>query len=181
MYRDDEKQRASQKAENPNQVCEIDEKIEFDDCRGTHFQTSLIAEGDRGECDRHLEEDWLKFQRQLLHPVNIKLTENDQNFEIRAEVPGFDQGEIEVSVNGNQVILKGEHQTKTEEKQSDATYSERAVSDVFRTIALPAELDAEKVTVTGEGSVFNITVPKRRKGQRVRISTVTEEYSGRPA
>src|SRR6516225_4624748 len=48
-------------------------------------------------------ENWLKAERELLHPVPINVTESEEFFEVKAEVPGFNEKEIEIAVEPNRL------------------------------------------------------------------------------
>ncbi len=76
---------------------------------------------------------------------NLDLSEDEQEFVLTAELPGVDQKDLEISLNGNSLTIKGEKKTETEEKRRDCHYSERSHGLFRRTITLPEGIDANKI------------------------------------
>src|SRR5271166_2459456 len=82
-----------------------------------------IFEGN-GRQHGHDVEDWFKAERELLCHVNVELNETDKAFEIKAEVPGFNEKELEISVEPTQLTITGRHETSKEETKGETAYSE---------------------------------------------------------
>jgi HSP20 family protein len=85
---------------------------------------------------------------------------------LRAEVPGVEKKDIDVSVTGNSVTIKGE--TKREEKEEKGEYyrSEISRAAFSRTLALPAQVDPERANASFKDGVLEITLPKVEKAKR---------------
>jgi HSP20 family molecular chaperone IbpA len=113
-----------------------------------------------GRVDGHHLRHWLEAERELLHPVHLKLEETDTEFVVRAELPGFTASDIEVSVEPRRVIITGKRESQEEEKQADAVYVEHCSDEIFRTMELPAEVNVIKVTATLKDGVLNVQLPK---------------------
>ncbi len=62
-------------------------------------------------------ENWFQAERELLHQVPLNLTESDDAFEVKAEVPGFNEKEIELGVDSRRVTITGKRVSKKEEKK----------------------------------------------------------------
>jgi len=56
-----------------------------------------IFETNGREFGRDLE-NWFRAERELLHPVPLNITESDSSLELKAEVPGFTEKELEIGV-----------------------------------------------------------------------------------
>ena len=113
-----------------------------------------------GRVDGHHQRHWLEAERELLHPVQMKLEETDGEFVVQAELPGFAASDIEVSVEPRRVIIAGKRESKVEDKQGDAVYLDQGSDEIFRALDLPAEVDVLKVTATLKDGVLNVQLPK---------------------
>ena len=78
---------------------------------------------------------------------------------IRADVPGVDPNEVEVSVLDDALTLKGERKRSNEVKEKDYHYSETAYGRFERTFALPKGIDPEKIAAKFENGVLEISMP----------------------
>ncbi|MGH9432194.1 MAG: DUF2934 domain-containing protein, partial [Terriglobia bacterium] len=61
-------------------------------------------------------QDWFQAESELLHPVHIEMTESDEGFNVRAEVPGFSPKELEISVEPRRLTITGKRETKEERR-----------------------------------------------------------------
>lgn len=121
-----------------------------------------IFEGN-GSQHGHDLEDWLKAERELLCPVNVEVNETDKGVEIKADVHGFNEKELEISVEPTQLTITGKHEASKEETKGQMTYSETIASDLLRVVPLPTEIDAAKATATLKNGSLNIVAPKAAK------------------
>jgi HSP20 family protein len=117
----------------------------------------------------HDLEDWFKAEMDMLHPVHVNIAEAEDSLEVRAEVPGFSEKEIEVSVEPRRLTITGKRETETEreEKKSKAVYSEFCSNQILRTVDMPASVDAEKTTATLKNGVLQLTMPKTVKAKTI--------------
>ena len=99
----------------------------------------------------------------MLCPVNVEVNETDKGVEIKADVQGFNEKELEISVEPTQLTITGKHETSKEEKKGQITYSESIASDILRYVTLPTEIDATKATATLKNGTLNIVAPKTAK------------------
>ena len=93
-------------------------------------------------------------------PMNV--WEEGNCFRIEAELPGYTMSDIEVTVLGDEVTIKGERPVK---EQSDVTYlrRERTGGSFVRTWSLPGDVNADGVEATLRDGVLLITLPKHEK------------------
>jgi len=122
-----------------------------------------------GRAFGHDLENWLRAERELLHAVPVNVTESDESFDIRAEVPGFNEKEIEIAVEPKRLTITGKHEAKKEEKKGRTLYAESSSNQILRMVDLPAEIETEKVKATLKHGVLNLTLPKVAKAQALRI------------
>ena len=99
----------------------------------------------------------------------IDVYEEGNDVIVKTEVPGMEKDEIEISLDGNTLILKGEK--KKEEKIEDKNYSycDRYFGAFTRTIELPTEVQADKVTAVLKNGVLNISLPKLETAKKKEV------------
>ena len=122
-----------------------------------------------GRAFGHDLENWLKAERELLHAVPVNVTDSDESLEVRAEVPGFTEKEIEIAVEPKRVTITGKRETKKEDKKGRTLYAESYANQIMRMVDLPAEIETEKVKATLKHGVLSLTLPKAAKTQALRI------------
>lgn len=117
----------------------------------------------------HDVEDWFKAEKELFHPVHFEVTESDNSISVKAEVPGFNEKDLQVTTEPNRLTISGKRGSSKEEKKGKTTYSETCSNEVFRVVDLPVEVDTEKVTATLKDGVLQLTMPKAAKARPVPI------------
>ena len=117
--------------------------------------------------------DWLQAEAELLHPTHLDIAESDKTLTLRAEVPGFSEKDIEVSVEPRRVTISGKRESAAEQKKGKTIYSERCSNQFFRATELPAEVDTTSsvVNATYDQGVLTITLPKleQAKGRQIKV------------
>ena len=78
---------------------------------------------------------------------------------VRVDLPGVEPKEIEISVAGNVLTVKGERKHKEEVKEGEYTRQETAYGSFERSLALPDGVDADKIKASYEKGVLEITMP----------------------
>ena len=68
----------------------------------------------RGREHGHDVEDWLRAQSELLQPVSISMSESVGRINIRADVAGFDDTELKVSIEPHRITILGQKEMKAE-------------------------------------------------------------------
>jgi len=91
------------------------------------------------------------------------------NFVLRADVPGLREGDMEISVAGNTVTLRGERKVEVPEGYSTHR-RERSAVKFAKSYQLPTRVDADKVTATLKQGVLTLTLPKIAEAQPRQIS-----------
>ncbi|MGV8056944.1 MAG: Hsp20/alpha crystallin family protein [Smithellaceae bacterium] len=106
---------------------------------------------------------------------SVDVKENEKEFIIKAELPGVDEKEVEVTVTDDAVIIKGEKKEEKEGKGKNYYYMERSYGAFNRVIPLSAETESGKAEASFKNGVLNITIPKSQtskvKGTKVPIKS----------
>ena len=90
----------------------------------------------------------------------VDTAETDTAYEVTAELPGVDEKDIKISLEGDMLAISGEKKAEREEKKKDYAMSERSYGSFKRAFTLPANVDAEKIAAKFEKGVLKVTLPK---------------------
>lgn len=96
---------------------------------------------------------------------SVDVSETDEGFFIKAEIPGLEAGDIDVSIQGDRLTIKGEKK-KEEEKSGEHFHSvERYYGSFQRSFALPASAQTEKTDASFEKGILKISIPKSEEAK----------------
>jgi HSP20 family protein len=100
----------------------------------------------------------------------VDITEDDKAFHVKADLPGVDKNDIDVSVEGNQVAIAAE--VRQEEKKQDEReiFVERTCGKAYRTFTLPGDIDGNRTEAHYDKGVLTLTLPKKSNGGSRRIA-----------
>ena len=93
----------------------------------------------------------------------VDVKEEAERFLIRADVPGVDPKDIEVSLENGVLTVSGERKTESRDEQEGWTRVECTSGRFQRSFTLPETVDAEGVSAKGEHGVLEISIPKQAK------------------
>lgn len=93
---------------------------------------------------------------------HVDVKENDREITVTAELPGVAEKDVEVSISGDILTLKGEKKAEKEEKDGNYHRVERRYGSFHRSFTLPSEVDAEKVAAAYKNGVLTVTLPKSK-------------------
>ena len=105
-------------------------------------------------------------------PLNI--SEDDSNLYVRAELPGVDPNDIEMTTKENNLILKGERKIAPEGEKVSYHRRERDAGKFRRIISLPTLVDADKVTAVCKNGVLTVTLPKAVEAKPRQVTVKAE-------
>lgn len=101
-----------------------------------------------------------KEQRQGSFIPSVEVIENDKSIHIDAELPGVDVQDIDVTLTGNTLIIKGEKKEEFEHGKEDVCCSERHYGTFWREIGLPCDVDMSMAEAFYGNGVLCINLPK---------------------
>lgn len=101
---------------------------------------------------------------------SVDVSETKDAILVNAELPGMAPEDVELHVENNYLVLRGEKKSENEERKENAVHRECSYGSFSRSIPLPAEIQADKVTAKFKNGVLKITLPKGEKAQTRRIS-----------
>jgi HSP20 family molecular chaperone IbpA len=124
---------------------------------------------ENGRIFGHELDNWLEAEREFLHPVHIQVAESGESFDVKTEIRGFDEKDLEINIEPRRVTISGKRETSKEEKKGKSVYSETGCDQILRVEDLPAEVETDKVTATLKNGVLALTMPKVAKSRSIRI------------
>jgi len=105
----------------------------------------------------------------------IDVSESDQQLMVRAELPGVDQNDVEITLNDDVLTIRGEKKAEQEDKQENYHVMERSYGSFARSIRLPFTADPDQVQATFKDGVLTVTLPKpaetQQRERRIQISS----------
>jgi HSP20 family protein len=96
----------------------------------------------------------------------IDISEDERSYKIAAELPGLDAKDVEVTVSGDMLVLKGEKRQEKEQRDKNYYFSERSYGAFQRSFELPTSVERDKIAADFAKGVLTITLPKTAAAQR---------------
>jgi HSP20 family protein len=90
----------------------------------------------------------------------IDIVEADDEYKLVAEVPGLDPSQVDVSVSGDMLVIKGEKSRESQTSEGGAQISERSFGAFRRSFQLPDNVDAGQIEANHRNGVLTIRLPK---------------------
>ncbi|MBN2457082.1 MAG: Hsp20/alpha crystallin family protein [Sedimentisphaerales bacterium] len=104
----------------------------------------------------------------------IDIVENENDFVIKAEVPGCKADDIDISVHGNVLTISGEKKAEEEKKEKGYYHMERSYGSFRRDLTLSADLDSDKIEACCKDGILTVTLPKSEKAKAVKVKVKEE-------
>jgi HSP20 family protein len=104
-------------------------------------------------------------------PMNI--TQDDDNFYLRAEIPGMKPAELSITALRNHVSISGKREIPREHDRVSYHRKERPEGAFNRSITLPTEVDAERVDARYSDGILTLTLPKAEQAKPRQIAVRT--------
>ena len=107
----------------------------------------------------------------------MEVFEKDDQYIVRADLPGVNPEEVELSVFNDTLVLKGERKRSQETKKDNYHYNETAYGRFERRLALPSGIEPDKVAAKFEHGVLEVTIPlpASATGKKVPIQIAASE------
>jgi HSP20 family protein len=90
----------------------------------------------------------------------IDVAETKDEYKLTAEVPGLEPSQVDVSVAGDTLVIKGEKTRETEKTEGGAQISERSFGAFRRSFQLPDDVDASQIEASHANGVLTVRLPK---------------------
>ena len=99
----------------------------------------------------------------------VDLEDNEKDYRLKAEMPGFKKDDVEIDVDDNTVVITGTAGWKYDKKEHEYLCKERACKTFYRIVDLPEEINVNEVTADLAEGVLAITLPKKTPKQKRKV------------
>lgn len=103
----------------------------------------------------------------------LNLTDDGNNFYVRAELPGVNPESLDISVVEGQLLIRGERKIEPEEQKAGYHRREREAGFFRRTMTLPTRVDSGKVSADMKNGVLTVILPRAEEAKPRKISVKT--------
>ena len=100
---------------------------------------------------------------------SVDISETKDDFVVKAELPGLEAKDVNVSISGNVLTIKGEKKAEEEEKDEHYHRVERYSGSFQRVFQLPSGVKADKVEASFDKGVLKVTLPKVEEAKKKEI------------
>ena len=105
----------------------------------------------------------------------IDVCETADGIQVKAELPGIDEKDVDLSLSGNTLVIRGEKRSESEETKKDYYIKECSRGSFQRAIPLPPGVDFEKATAKFKKGVLVIDLPRtaeaREQTRKIEVTT----------
>lgn len=113
--------------------------------------------------------EWPSFPEMALPEMKVPkvdVVDRENEIVVKAEVPGVDKKDIDISVGEDTVTIKGETRREEKEEKGDYYRCEISRGAFSRTVALPAAVDGTGARASFKDGMLELTLPKVEKAKR---------------
>ena len=100
----------------------------------------------------------------------MNMTEDKENFYVRAELPGIAGDALDISVTGDTLTISGERVMPTEDKNAKYHRRERDAGKFSRIVNLPSQINTTKVKANSKHGILTVTLPKAEETKPKQIT-----------
>ena len=99
----------------------------------------------------------------------VDVVDRDDEIIVKAEVPGVDKKDLDITVTENTVSIKGSTSHEEKEEKGDYYHCEISSGSFSRVVPLPSDVDAENAKSKFKDGVLELTLPKVKKTKRCTV------------
>jgi HSP20 family protein len=101
--------------------------------------------------------------------VPVDMYETEESVVVTAPMPGMKPEDVDISITGNTLTVKGEFKSEEEGERGNWHFQERRYGRFHRTLNLPSNIDTDSVDATFEDGVLRVTLPKTAEAKPKQI------------
>ncbi len=120
--------------------------------------------------DKFFDDAYFPTREGAFGTPNVDVIENNDTIVVKAELPGIKPEDIDVRVEGNTLLMRGEGTEETEEKEGRYHVHERRQASFARAIPLPTGVNTDKANAEFENGILTLTLPKSEEAKPKQIS-----------
>ncbi len=108
-------------------------------------------------------------EREIMFMPDFDIKETPDAIVFRADLPGIEEKDIDVTVTGNRITVSGKREAEEEQKGETWYACERSYGSFTRSFTLPEGSDAEHVRASLDKGVLSLHIPKTEKAQSKKV------------
>jgi HSP20 family protein len=105
---------------------------------------------------------------------SLDVSETKNEIVVKAEIPGSDPKDMDISLADGVLTIKGEKRREKEEKDENYHLIERSYGSFVRTVRLPTEVKSDKIGATYRNGLLTVTLPKSEETKKKEIKIKVE-------
>ena len=105
---------------------------------------------------------------------SIDVSETKSDLVVKAELPGMEAKDIEISLNEGLLTIQGEKKQESEEKEEGYHLIERSYGSFTRSIRLPKDVQSDKINASYKNGVLKVILPKSEEAEKKEIKIKVE-------
>jgi HSP20 family protein len=109
------------------------------------------------------------WSREDISAPSVDVWEDDKTVYVEADLPGFEQKDIDLKLGDDNLTLSAKRESVKEEKEKNYYRSERRRGTVYRQIELPSSVDNSKLKARFKDGVLHVSLPKREEDRQREI------------
>ena len=125
----------------------------------------------KNKADNSQEEWAADYEGQL----TIDVYQTDEDIIIKSTIAGVTPENIDVTIDNDMVIIKGERKNCVDAKEEDYYYQECYWGSFSRSVILPCDIEADKIQAELKNGILTVILPKAHKSKTKKISVKSEE------
>lgn len=103
---------------------------------------------------------------------DVDVSETEKEIRISVDLPGVEEDDVDVSLEDDLLIIRGEKRAERTEEKEDYRFSERSFGSFQRALRLPVKVDPDKIRADFSNGVLKVTAPKDgqiERGRKIQI------------
>ncbi len=100
---------------------------------------------------------------------SVDIAEDDKQIMINVDLPGIDEKDLKVEMEGNSLIISGKREQTEKEETANYIRQERWYGEFYRSFTLPESADLDKIEARYNNGILQITIPKKEDARRREI------------
>ena len=106
---------------------------------------------------------------------SMDVSENENAFTVKAEVPGMDKKDIDITLTDGLLTIKGEKKSERNEAEENYHLVESSYGSFSRTLRLPVDVELSKVDAKYKDGILTIVLPKAEETMPKKIEVKSEK------
>jgi HSP20 family protein len=118
-------------------------------------------------------------QRSAFWAPPVDVSENEDQFLVRAELPGIKQEDIDIELENNVLTIKGERKFERKDEKENYHFVERSYGSFFRSFTLPRNVDPNGISANFADGVLTIGIPKAEEAKPRKVQIGAGQAQGK--